>query len=202
MDSAGTITVTVLNNGLAQHLFTVSDMSLMDCMCTISVFEREIVSTTKGSFRLTSEVGVSPLGKKSYVFKVMACGSAIIALSNIVGISNKAGRYFMIYLGRKHNTQTDILDSCFGCTPKTHRMKPVLNCTSFKPFWISWDGTASVRLGEGNTIGENLLVEYTTDRPFPVMFLLVTTLSIPTRWKFLQRKYNNHVVPCELMLCV
>ncbi|XP_046562252.1 protocadherin-like wing polarity protein stan [Haliotis rubra] len=86
-----------------------------------------------------------------------------------------------------------------GCEWLGYDYRPVLDCDSFKPFWLTWDATGTFSVGRGDVLGSDVLVTGTVT-PFEVNFFMVShnDASVVAEWKILVDEPPTFISPASL----
>ncbi len=132
---------------------------------------------------LMNDLGVPVSGFSQLMFEVKACANAYLVLSERSSFANDKGNYFMIMLGASKNRINGIKDSCFKCsTFHAHPVKTTLDCDTFKPFFVTWDNTGSIKVGDD--LNKEVFLHHQSEKNFSLNFLNVMSRKEVANWKF------------------
>ena len=130
----------------------------------------------RGNFVVAMEYGLSLVDKTSLRLDIKACQFVVIALTETIVIKHDLGNYLLTILGYDQNNESIIKDSCFKCKARKTKKRKVLDCNTFKPFWLSWnDKRREFLVGEGEVINKNVLLRYRRRDTYPLYFLQLTS---------------------------
>ncbi|XP_046341389.2 protocadherin Fat 1-like [Haliotis rufescens] len=135
-----------------------------------------------------NERGVPITGKNSLVFQIKACSDAYFILSEKHRFNKPDERFFLVILGATPNANVNgIRDSCLkSCNkPSTKSTGRWLYCSTFRTFWLAWDGNGGLGLGSGPQVLRNPLMKLRTPRPFLINFLTLWGQANRVEWRFL-----------------
>ena len=135
------------------------------------------------------------------MFRLITCGYASLALSELAGVIGSSTYEIVIGCGEKHNTVT-ILKS--GVEKNSVNIPDLLNCDRDYHYWVGWRGGV-VSLGRGSILGEVELIQWHDPTPHKVHYVAVTSdKNIPGSWGFdnLQGKsdLNNTIIKYYVLI--
>ena len=92
---------------------------------------------------------------------VMACSSALVALSTSIYTTNE--NTYEIEIGASGNMKTVLRDAVQGSEVTEVETPSVLSCSEWRVFWVRWSVTDSecvVQFGSGPDVDQNTILEY------------------------------------------
>lgn len=111
------------------------------------------------------------------------------------------GNYYRFCMGCWSNSKSVIIAS--GTTVATHH-GALLSTVFYNAFWISWSG-GLIRAGTGDTVGNNVIMSYSTSSPYAVKYILLQTNhgGSPGDWRFIASgneclRYDESLWVCDL----
>ncbi|XP_046556881.1 uncharacterized protein LOC124266112 [Haliotis rubra] len=114
--------------------------------------------------QLTTNIDISQ--KESLLLQVRGCAKLYVVLRE-----NEGGEEAAIGIGIKSNNGI-IIKPCHTCTVKYGAESAYLDCTAFKPFWITWAGL-TVKIGRGHEVGMQEILSTTSTKSYKVNFLVL-----------------------------
>ncbi|XP_067668337.1 uncharacterized protein [Haliotis asinina] len=122
------------------------------------------------------------------MFNVKACHSVLVNL--------RANRFFetpgvTFTIGGRHNTMSE----CTSCTNNQTIWRSVLDCETYRTFWVSWRAAGTIHIGSGKVIGAEVFME-SSGHDFEVGFLRLGTSGTEGQWTF--PEYESGSDPGEL----
>ncbi|XP_067665742.1 uncharacterized protein [Haliotis asinina] len=148
---------------------------------------------TKG--QVTTNIDLSQ--KESLLLQVKGCSDLFVGLREKVGGDEAA-----IGIGIFSNNGI-MIKPCFTCTEKYGASSAYLDCTTFKPFWITWTGL-TVKIGRGHDVGMQEILSTTSTKSYKVNFLVLNGFAnwiIETEVpKSVRHLYQRTVQPLEGMI--
>ncbi|XP_045191095.1 uncharacterized protein LOC123547911 [Mercenaria mercenaria] len=166
----------------------------------LQTFLSPIVSTTAQAKNITlhtrneykyhylHDLGVDVTKTSSVTFAVKACNDAHIALSKTKGLDSSDT--YEIVIGGWSDSESVIRD-CKQCAhmDEVHHKSHPLSCSQPHPFWVSWDNNY-IRVGKGNTVGEQQFMVWNDTDPHPVNYVAVSTgFGSTGDWTFFRDTY-------------
>ena len=112
---------------------------------------------------------VSMLGNTSIQFRVKACDSVYLALSELKGHTESLTYEIALGVGNA----SEIRDAVKG-KAKAKVFHPVLDCSEMKPFWITWL-KGVIQVGRGATVGQNKLLIWQPRNPHQINAVSMAT---------------------------
>lgn len=106
------------------------------------------------------ELQLPPRNQRHVTFTVRLCASGLLTFQTTNGSS------YRIWLDAAALNQSNRPLSCFTAYKSTNNIytclssvsnERVLNCTAFKPFWISWENGKDIQIGKGTLLGRNVI---------------------------------------------
>ncbi len=108
---------------------------------------------------------------KNVTFRVRARNDAHITLSRTKG--NWLTDSYELVIGGWNNERT-VIRKCHQCNPIATVFHNPLDENYYLPFWISW-GDDIIRIGSGNTVGDNEFLQWKDPDPHPINHVGIST---------------------------
>ena len=138
-----------------------------------------ISTTQQRSFRTT---WITVTDRDYIVFAVKTCQEAIIALSDIPGITTYHS--YIINIGHDNNTASSIRDADTGAVLDTVSTPGILDCKEGHTFWVGW-GEGFLAAGSGGRVGSGRFLQYYNVDVYPVNSLAFSTGTMSDgEWEF------------------
>ena len=155
------------------HSIFASDRSNISSVTVVGTF----LLATPPTHEYTS--WVSMLGNTSIQFRVKACDSVYLALSELTGHTESLTYEIALGVGN----DSEIRDAVNG-KAKAKVFHPVLDCSEMKPFWITWL-KGVIQVGRGATVGQNKLLIWQPRNPHQINAVSMATGGRGVRaWEF------------------
>ncbi|XP_041372466.1 protocadherin beta-9-like [Gigantopelta aegis] len=140
----------------------------------ITAAGRYVTQNTTGDLAryYLNDLGIEVTRYGHLVFELKACQDAFIFLDETKSHVN----YYQIVLGASGNTWCGLRDRCDGCASKVSANGAFLNCSSYVPFWLTWDDQGKVLFGQGGNPGDDVIFTFTdTTTGFEIHYLSVSS---------------------------
>ena len=154
-----------------------------------------ISTTEERSFRTT---WVTVTDREYIVFAVKTCQEAIIALSDIPGITTYHS--YIVNIGHDNNTASSIRDADTGAVMDTVSTPGILDCKEGQTFWVGW-GEGFLAVGSGGRVGSGRFLQYYNVDVYPVNSLAFGTgTTSDGEWEF-HAVNGMHIVVFIVNVC-
>jgi len=134
----------------------------------------------KGAFEYRdSGLDLNSFPKQSFIFEVRGARNLFVALCRTKD-SYVADQMYEFLLAGWTNTKSVFRKNKFEAGPELAKATTynLINEFSFKTFWVSWND-GKLRLGQGNVVGQNVVLAYTDEKPFQPQFLSFAGWDVP-----------------------
>ena len=131
-----------------------------------------------------NQMSKSIAGQSSVVFQVMACRDAHVALTQ--QFNNLQSPTYEIIIGGNNNRNSFIRNG-IGTAEELYRVDTpdVLDCNSYRTFWVRWNTDNKLGVGRGAIVGRNQFMDWVDPQKRTFSGLTISTYyDQPGLWDF------------------